>query len=121
MNVRNSFKLKGRVAGTPKTIDHPDGGRTIKIDLAVRNNYKTRDGSDTFETLPIAVYRSPDAVADPKRGSGPAGTLQEDDVIAVCGSVRNNNWVDTMGHTHYELVLQVETLDVLAQGGENKT
>lgn len=117
MNVRNTFRLAGTVIDTPVAVDHPDGGRTIRFSLRTKNNYKLRDGQETYEELPVSVYRNADAVNDPKRGSGLAGTLQAGDKVAVQGSVRNNNWVDTQGHTHYELVLQVENVDLIGSAG----
>lgn len=112
MNVRNTFTLHGRVRGTPVTEDHPDGSRTIRFDVAAKNNYLKRDGSESFEVLPVAVFRTAAMVSDPKRGSGIAGTLQDGDYVALQGSVRNNNWTDAMGQPHYGLVLQVEDLQV---------
>ena len=114
MNVRNTFTLCGTVKDVPVAEDHPDGSRTIKFVVSAKNNYKRRDGTETFEELPVAVYRTAEMLADPKRGAGVAGSLKAGDHVALQGSVRNNNWTDASGHPHYGLVLQVESLDVLS-------
>lgn len=113
MNVRNTFRLCGQIPDTPVSEDHADGSRTIRFNISAKNNYTKRDGSETFETLPVAVFRSAAMMADPNKGPGIAGTLKAGDTVAVQGSVRNNNWTDTMGQPHYGLVLQIETLDII--------
>lgn len=118
MNIRNTFRIAGTVKDTPVAVDHPDGGRTIKFVIDAPNNYQLRDGTQTSEELPVAVYRNPDMMADPKQGPGVAGLLQAGDRVAVQGSIRNNNWVDTQGHKHFEVVLQVENVDILYQAGQ---
>lgn len=113
MNVKNTFILSGKVTGAPQVEDHPDNSQTIRFNISAKNNYLKRDGSESFETLPVTFSRTAAMTADSKRGNGLADTLKDGDSVVVKGSVRNDDWTDSLGQAHYGLVLQVEDLDIL--------
>lgn len=114
MNVRNNFTLIGRLAQDPVVFDNSDGSKKVRFTLATKDNFKSKGDSGMeqgSQFIPVEGFISKDNVA--KNGIGVYGLMHQGDLVAVTGQIQNNNYTDKDGVAHYDLVLQIETRDLL--------
>lgn len=114
-NIRNKFELIGRLTADPTVFDNTDGSKKVRMTLAVKDNFTGKSGEKGSQFLPCEGFISADAAA--KNGIGLYANMHKGDLVAVSGQIQNNNWTGKDGTPHYELVLHVETREML----ESKT
>lgn len=115
MNVRNNFQAIGRLTADPKVFDNADGSKKVRFTVAVKDNYQSKDPEGKMgynsQFLPVEVFLSADRVA--KSGLGVYANVHQGDLVAITGQVENNNFTDKTGAERYELVLHIETCDLM--------
>lgn len=111
MNLRNEFKLIGRLTDDPVVFENTDGSKKVRLTLAVKDNFSSKDGQKGSQFLPCEGFISADAAA--KNGLGLYDKMHKGDMVAVSGQIQNNNWTGKDGTPHYELVLHIETREML--------
>lgn len=110
MNFRNHFQAAGRLTQDPAVFDNKDGSKKVRFTLAVKDNYTGKDGERDSQFLPVEAFVTADAAA--KNGIGVYGSMHKGDFVAVTGQIKNNNY-EKDGVQHYDLVLSIETRDLL--------
>lgn len=115
MNIRNNFSAIGRLTQDPTVFDNKDGSKKVRFTLACKDNFtsKDKDGKETYgsQFLPVEAFVS--AAQAQKSGIGVYASMHKGDLVAVSGSIQNNNYTDKGGVQHYDLVLHIETRDLL--------
>lgn len=111
MNVRNNFQVIGRLTQDPAVFDNKDGSKKVRFTVAAKDNFAGKDGERGSQFLPCEAFISADSAA--KNGIGIYGNMHKGDMVAVTGQIQNNNYKDKAGDQHYELVLHVETRDLM--------
>ena len=111
MNVRNNFQVIGRLTADPTVFDNKDGSKKVRFTVAAKDNFADKSGERGSQFLPVEAFVSADSVA--KSGIGVYGNMHKGDLVAVTGQIQNNNYTDKDGTQHYDLVLHIETRDLM--------
>lgn len=111
MNLRNNFQAIGRLTQDPAVFDNKDGSKKVRFTIAVKDNYTGKDGERDSQFIPVEAFITADAAA--KNGIGVYGNMHQGDLVGVTGQIKNNNYKDKDGVDHYDLVLSIETRDLL--------
>lgn len=111
-NVRNSFQVIGRLTQDAKVFDNADGSKKVRFTLAAKDNFKSGTENEAkSQFIPVEAFVSANAVK--KNGIGRYGLIHKGDQVAVTGQIQNNNYTDKDGVNRYDLVLRIETLDLM--------
>ena len=111
MNIRNNFQIIGRLTQDPTVFENSDGSRKVRITLAAKDNFKDKAGEQGSQFLPAEAFISADNFK--QYGLGVYANMHQGDLVAVTGQIQNNNYTDKNGTAHYDLVLHIETRDMM--------
>lgn len=107
MNMQNFGILDGRLAKDPVVFNNKDGSRKIMVTIAVPRNYKNKDGKRDTDFIQAEQYMRADKV-----GNGAWDILKKGDSVSVEYTVRQNNYTDAKGETHYGQSLVIEQTNI---------
>lgn len=105
MNASNFGIANGRLAADPVVFENKDGSHKVKMTVITDNNYKT-NGEYGSSAVPVQAF-----IAAGK-GPGAYGFLGKGDRVNIAYSARQESF-EKDGATQYQLVLNVEALDVI--------
>lgn len=111
MSITNNFHVLGRLTQNPSVFMNKDGSEKIRFTVAVKNNYKSRNNERDSQFIPVEVFRN--AVLVVKSGLGVYANIHEGDLVACSGQIRNNNYTDKDGNKHFDIILQVDDIELL--------
>jgi single-stranded DNA-binding protein len=111
MNIRNNFSLIGRLTQDPTVFDNADGSKKVRFTLAAKDNFAGKDGQYGSQFIPVEAFVSKENAA--KNGVGVYASMHKGDLVGVTGQIQNNNYKDKDGVDHYDLVLHIETRDLM--------
>lgn len=114
----NNINLIGRLTKDP-FISQKEKQLFTKINLAVNETYKDKDGSEKTKTAFI------DCIAFGKNAKKIGDFLNQGDRVIVSGKLINNNYTDKKDQKVYSINVLIQTIDFLAKAknhdGENET
>lgn len=110
MNICNTFTVIGRLTQDPKVFENKDGSRKVRFTVAAKDNF-TSNGQRDSQFLPVEAFRSAALVT--KSGLGIYANMHKGDLVAVSGQIQNNNYTDKNDAKHFDLVLHIETCQLL--------
>lgn len=114
----NNVNLIGRLTKDP-FISQKEKQLFTKINLAVNETYKDKDGSEKTKTAFI------DCIAFGKNAKKIGDFLNQGDRVIVSGKLINNNYTDKKDQKVYSINVLIQTIDFLAKAknhdGENET
>jgi single-strand DNA-binding protein len=99
----------GRLAKAPKIFENKDGSKSVRFTLMVKNNFKDKDGNVGAVGIDFE-----DFVPASREGLGVYGILDKGTFVKAMFEPRRNDWTDKDGNKHFEQVLRVTRIDVLA-------
>ena len=112
MNASNFGIANGRLAADPVIFENSDGSHKVKFTVIADNNYKT-NGEYGSSAVPVQAFIAAG------RGPGAYGFLGKGDRVNVAYSARQESF-EKDGATQYQLVLNVEDLDVIDTKAERE-
>lgn len=104
----NNVNLIGRLTKEP-FISQKEKQLFTKINLAVNETYKAKDGSEKTKTAFI------DCVAFGKNAKKIGDFLNQGDRVIVSGKLINNNYIDKKEQKVYSTNVLIQTIDFLAK------
>lgn len=114
----NNVNLIGRLTKDP-FISQKEKQLFTKINLAVNETYKDKDGSEKTKTAFI------DCIAFGKNAKKIGDFLNQGDRVIVSGKLINNNYTDKKDQKVYSINVLIQAIDFLAKAknhdGENET
>lgn len=114
----NNVNLIGRLTKDP-FISQKEKQLFTKINLAINETYKDKDGSEKTKTAFI------DCIAFGKNAKKNGDFLNQGDRVIVSGKLINNNYTDKKDQKVYSINVLIQTIDFLAKAknhdGENET
>lgn len=114
----NNVNLIGRLTKDP-FISQKEKQLFTKINLAINETYKDKDGSEKTKTAFI------DCIAFGKNAKKIGDFLNQGDRVIVSGKLINNNYTDKKDQKVYSINVLIQTIDFLAKAknhdGENET
>lgn len=114
----NNVNLIGRLTKDP-FINQKEKQLFTKINLAINETYKDKDGSEKTKTAFI------DCIAFGKNAKKIGDFLNQGDRVIVSGKLINNNYTDKKDQKVYSINVLIQTIDFLAKAknhdGENET
>lgn len=112
MNIKNNFTLIGRLLADPDVFDNTNGSKKVKLTLSVKDNFKSgKDQTVGDQKLRCEAYITPEAVK--ASGIGRYGLIHSGDLVAVSGSINNNDYTDKDGNAVYGIALKIENLEMM--------
>ena len=109
-NMRNHGIVEGRLSQEIAVFDNKDGSKKLKIKMAVRKNYKNKEGKYDVDFVSLDAFISKEKVA--KSGLGVYASIHEGDSIACEFEVQMNNYKDKDGKDVYDQVLMIQQVDL---------
>ena len=106
MNINNYAITTGRLAADPKVFTNKDGSRKVRFTLACEDNYTGKDGQRGKQFI------QQEAFIRAGQSNGVYDLIHEGDLVETQCTLKNNNWTGEDGTAHYDLVLQVEQLEM---------
>ena len=111
LNIKNNFTVIGRLMSDIKTFDNADGSKKIRFTVAVKDNFRSGvDKTIGTQRIPVEAFLSAENVKN--NGLGRYANIHEGDLVGVAGQIVNNDY-EKDGVKHYDLVLRIETLEML--------
>jgi len=107
MNIRNQGTVVGRLTKDVKMFTNSDGSRKALVTVAVPNNYKDADGTQTSEYIQMEGFVPKD------KGDGVYAFMRKGDLIAVGTSVKTNNYKGKDGEDVYGQITRINSVELL--------
>lgn len=106
-NTRNFGIATGRLTKDPVTFENGDGSKKIIVNLAIRDNFKGKDGKIGSQFVDFHAFVSAGT-------SAPVyGMVHEGDLVTITYELRNNNWTDKSDAQHFDIQLRITGIDML--------
>lgn len=113
MNPNNDCKFIGRLTKDPEVRQFQNGGSQVRFSVAVKRNFKNRDGNYEADFL--------DCQAANQLGDAIAKYFHKGSPIVLCGDLRNNNYTDRDGNKRFGFVVNVTDFAFPPVSSENNT
>lgn len=113
VNPNNTATAIGRLTKDVVFFDNKDGSKKVIMNVAVPNNFKSKDGTYGAQFLDFVDFIPAGAT-----GTGVYAMVGKGDRVAIEYSIRNNNYTDAQGEKHYELQLRVDAVTMLDSKAE---
>lgn len=107
----NHSDFSGRLTDDPSGGNLKDGSSFARFSIAVRRNYKNKNGEYGAGFFNCVTFRSADYLM--KYG-------HKGDRVNVGGEMHNNDWTDQNGNKHYGVQLTVDDLEIVAHPQKNQ-
>ena len=107
----NHSDFSGRLTDDPSGGNLKDGSSFARFSIAVRRNYKNKNGEYDADFFNCVTFRSADYLM--KYG-------HKGDRVNVGGEMHNNDWTDQNGNKHYGVQLTVDDLEIVAHPQKNQ-
>lgn len=107
MNMRNTGIAEGRLTKDPVVFKNQDGSRKIMFTIAAQDNFKSGDGKNGTQFIPVQAFVSKD-----RADNGVYDLLKKGTLVSVEYQVRNNNYTDKSGNAVYDIVLLAQSVDL---------
>ena len=107
----NHSDFSGRLTDDPSGGNLKDGSSFARFSIAVRRNYKNKNGEYDADFFNCVTFRSADYLM--KYG-------HKGDRVNVGGEMHNNDWTDKNGNKHYGVQLTVDDLEIVAHPQKNQ-
>lgn len=107
INVRNFGTATGRLTKPVVTFDNKDGSAKKVITLALRDNFKSKDGEVGSQFVDFTAFVAAGANAPVY------DMIHEGDLVTITYELRNDNWTDASNNKHFDLQLRVVGVDML--------
>lgn len=109
MNLVNYGVVTGRVTKDPMIYTHSDGSRKVKVTVAAADNFISGPNKEKqTRFIPVEAF-----IPATKQGNGVYELIGKGDLIMVGYSVRNNHYIDKNGEQQFNIVLNVEEVQLL--------
>lgn len=112
-NVRNFGVIIGRLAKAPHVFDNADGSHKVSVTVAVRENYKNKEGKYPTQFVQLQRFIAKDA-ADFNLYNNMESGLK----VGFQFTVRQNKYVNKAGETVYDQILVITGVDFLETKAE---
>lgn len=114
-NIDNFVSLTGRIetknleAGIMK---NSDGSRKMRFTLAVQDNYRKKDGSQSKQDIPVEAFIPKEMVKveDGVETLGIYSTLRTGDNISIMGHVEDNNYMKDGKMVYGGILIRIDSL-----------
>lgn len=103
-NIDNFCISTGRLVSDPKFFVNRDGSRKVRFTVAIQNNFKNANGERDAQFLPLEAFIPANVTASVY------DLIHKGDKVTAEYAIYNNNYVDTDGIQHYDLILRVDSL-----------
>lgn len=107
INSRNFGTATGRLVKDPVTFTNGDGSKKIVVNLALRDNFKGKDGETGAQFVDFTAFVPKDAKGDVY------SMMHEGDLVSITYELRNDNYVDKAGNQHFDVTLRITGVDLL--------
>lgn len=112
-NVRNFGVIIGRLAKAPHVFNNADGSHKVSVTVAVRENYKNKEGKYPTQFVQLQRFIAKDA-ADFNLYNNMESGLK----VGFQFTVRQNKYVNKAGETVYDQILVITGVDFLETKAE---
>lgn len=116
MNIDNFLQLTGRIETKDMSkaiLENKDGSRKIRFTMAVQDNYRKKDGTQSKQDIPVEAF-IPAAMVKVENGVESYGiysTLRTGDNISIIGHLEDNNYQDANGKMVYGgIIVRIDAL-----------
>ena len=107
INQRNHGVATGRLTKDVVTFENKDGSKKHVVTLALRDNFKSKDGEVGSQFCDFTAFVAAGA-------SAPVYDLiHEGDLVSVTYELRNDNWTGSDGVRHFDVQLRITGVDML--------
>lgn len=107
INTRNYGVALGRLTKDVVTFENKDGSKKHVVTLAIRNNFKDKNGETSSQFVDFTGFVAAGT-------SAPVYDLiHEGDLVSVTYELRNDNWTGADGAKHFDLQLRIVGVDML--------
>lgn len=113
-NVRNFGVVIGRLAKAPHVFDNADGSHKVSVTVAVRENYKNKEGKYPTQFIQLQRFVGKDATAEYNLYKNMESGLK----VGFEFTVRQNKYVNKAGETVYDQILVITSVDFLETKAE---
>lgn len=104
-NIANNVTTIGRLTSDPVLFKNQDGSRRVRLTVAARNNFTSRDGSVKSQFVSLTKLLPAD------RGNGAFDYMHEGDLIGFGSHVESDSYQKN-GETIYVQTLEIDTVDL---------
>jgi single-stranded DNA-binding protein len=107
INTRNHGVATGRLTKDVVTFENKGGSKKHVVTLALRDNFKNKDGEVGAQFVDFTGFVAKDA-------SAPVYDLiHEGDLVTIVYELRNDNWTDENDERHFDVQLRITGIDML--------
>ena len=109
MSANNMFCITGRTTHDIHVFENRDGSHTIRMTVAVQNDYRNKDGHRGVQFVDVEAFVSAEV-----SGLGVYAYIFKGDLISVSGSIRSSTYQDKKtGETVFRQILNADAVTVL--------
>lgn len=104
-NIANNVTTIGRLTSDPVLFQNQDGSRRVRLTVAARNNFTSRDGKVKSQFVSLTKLLPSD------RGNGAFDYIHEGDLVGFGSHVESDSY-EKNGETIYVQTLEIDTVDL---------
>lgn len=104
-NIANNVTTIGRLTSDPVLFQNQDGSRRVRLTVAARNNFTSRDGKVKSQFVSLTKLLPAD------RGNGAFDYIHEGDLVGFGSHVESDSY-EKNGETIYVQTLEIDTVDL---------
>lgn len=107
INTRNFGTATGRLTKDPVAFTNDNGSKKVVVNLALRDNFKGKDGKTGSQFVDFTAFVSADANGDVY------SMMHEGDLVSITYELRNDNYTGKDGQKHFNVQLRITGVDLL--------